>query len=485
LRLTDLAEGAAILGERQDTVEVTGLTADSRAVRPGFVFAALPGARQDGRAFIPDAVRAGAVAVLALPGTSLPTGIPLIADPDPRRRLALMAARFHGQQPQTVVAVTGTNGKTSVANFARQIWTALGRRAAALGTLGLIAPGHAPGSSLTTPDPVALHATLAELSRDGFDCAALEASSHGLEQSRLDGVRITAAAFTNLTRDHLDYHGTMEAYRTAKLRLFDTLLSPGAAAIFHAESPEAEEILAIARRRDLRPIAYGLDRGDIRCLAREPTDTGWTLHLSVMGHRFRLTLPLPGAFQIANALAALGLVIASGETPARATPALAGLTGVPGRLEHAGSTVTGASVYVDYAHTPDALETVLKALRPHAKGRLVVVFGCGGDRDRGKRPEMGRIAALEADSVFVTDDNPRSEKPAAIRSEIMATAPGATEIGDRRQAIHAAVATLVAGDVLVIAGKGHETGQIVGETVLPFLDSHVAREAIATAGTHA
>ncbi|MGE4220245.1 MAG: UDP-N-acetylmuramoyl-L-alanyl-D-glutamate--2,6-diaminopimelate ligase [Alphaproteobacteria bacterium] len=485
MRLIDLTEDATISTAGHDRIEVAGLTADSRAVRPGFVFAALPGSRHDGRAFVPDAVGAGAVAVLGLPDTPVPAGIPLIADPNPRRRLALMAARFHVRQPETVAAVTGTNGKTSVANFTRQIWAALGHPAAALGTLGLIAPGHAPGASLTTPDPVALHATLADLAHDGIEHAALEASSHGLDQSRLDGVRLRAGAFTNLTRDHLDYHGSMDSYRAAKLRLFDTLLAPGAAAVFNAETPEAETIARIAARRGLRPISYGLDKGDIRCIARAATDTGWRLHLSVLGEAFRLTLPLPGEFQIANALAALGLAIGCGETPGRVAPLLAGLTGVPGRLEHAGRTAAGAPIYIDYAHTPDALATVLKALRPHAAARLTVVFGCGGDRDRGKRPEMGAIASAMADRVIVTDDNPRSEDPAAIRREIMAAAPAATEIGDRRQAIHAAVATLADGDLLVIAGKGHETGQIVGETVLPFSDLAVARDAIAATGGRA
>lgn len=480
MRLIELVgEEKPTLGKVQPDVEITGLTADSRSVRPGFLFAALPGARLDGRRFIADAVSAGAAAVLAPPDVSREgVAVPLILDANPRRRLAHMAAIFHRAQPETVAAVTGTNGKTSVAAFTHQLWTGLGFGAACLGTLGLIAPGERGGPSLTTPDPVALHRILAGLKQKRVDHLALEASSHGLAQHRLDGVRVRAAAFTNISRDHLDYHGTMAEYRAAKLRLFAELVEADGAAVINAESPEGTEVRRIARRRGLRVIRYGLERGDIRCRRAAPSAEGWDLDLDVLGERFSLHFPLPGAFQVTNALAALGLVVACGADIRRTAPLLAALEGVPGRMQRAARLASSAAVYVDYAHTPDALATVLEALRPHAAGRLVVLFGCGGDRDRGKRPEMGALAASLADRAIVTDDNPRSEDPAAIRREILAACPGADEIGDRRAAIEAAVADLAAGDLLVLAGKGHETGQVVGDRVLPFDDATAACEAV-------
>jgi UDP-N-acetylmuramoyl-L-alanyl-D-glutamate--2,6-diaminopimelate ligase len=465
---------------------ITGLASDSRRVKPGFLFAALPGGRADGRDFVADAVRRGAVAVLGPPGTPCPEPaaeasgrpVPLIADDNPRRRLALMAARFFGRQPATVAAVTGTNGKTSVAWFLRQIWTRLGRTAASLGTLGISAPGVEIRGSLTTPDPVELHETLARLAAAGVDCLAMEASSHGLVQHRLDGVRVAAAAFTNLTRDHLDFHGTTEAYLAAKSRLFSEVVEPGGVAVLNADSPDVAAVEAAAVKGRLRVLMYGHRGADIALAEMAPMADGQRLDISVAGIGGRVMLPLVGDFQVSNALAALGLAVATGADPAAAMAALETLQPVPGRLERVARLNGGAAVYVDYAHTPDALTAVLKALRPQVENRLVVVFGCGGDRDRGKRPEMGRIAAALADSVIVTDDNPRGEEPAAIRREILAACPGAIEVGDRAEAITTAVAGLRRKDVLVVAGKGHETGQIVGERVLPFDDAEVVRVAV-------
>ncbi len=463
-----------------DGLELTGLTADSRKVRPGALFAALPGGTLDGRAFIADAVARGAVAILAPEGTTLgDTTVRLITDADPRRRFALMAAAFHGRQPLVMAAVTGTNGKTSTADFTRQIWQTLGVNAASIGTLGIIAPGRPGGGGLTTPDPEALMAELAELADAGIDHACIEASSHGLDQRRLDGVRVTAAAFTNLTRDHLDYHGDMERYAQAKLRLFSDVLVPQGTAIINADQPLAERIAAAARGR--RILTYGRAGRDLRLIEAAPTLAGQTLTLEILGKTHTVQLPLAGAFQAANVLAALGLVVATGTDTQAALAAIERLKGVPGRLHLAARHRSGAPIYVDYAHTPDALDTVLQALRPHVGGggRLVVVFGCGGDRDAGKRPEMGAIAGLRADRVIVTDDNPRTEDPASIRDAILAACPAALEIGDRAAAIRRAVAELGPRDVLVVAGKGHERGQIVGDKILPFDDAEQVRLAVA------
>lgn len=470
----------------QAEVEISGLTADSRQVGAGYLFAALPGSRADGRDFIPQALEKGAAAVLAPKGTRLPETaqgearpVALITDANPRRRLALLAARFYGCQPETVAAVTGTNGKTSVASFTRQIWQALGQDAASLGTLGLQPPRADAPASLTTPDSVELHRCLATLARDHIDHVVLEASSHGLDQSRLDGVRVSAAAFTNLTRDHLDYHGTMEAYLAAKLRLFTGLLQDGGAAVVNIDDPAGADVVAACRARGVRLITYGKSEGaDLRLLAQQPTATGQNLKIAVFGKDYDVALPVAGAFQADNVLAALGLVLAGNAETDKAVKALEQVSGVPGRVELVGATPAGGHVYVDYAHTPDALETVLKALRPHTENRLFVIIGCGGDRDPGKRPMMGRIAVTLADDAIITDDNPRSEDPAGIRQEMLAEAPGAQEIGDRGAAIATAVAALGPGDVLVIAGKGHETGQIVGGQVLPFDDREIARTAI-------
>ena len=463
-------------------VEIRGLTADSRAVEPGFLFAALPGSRADGRDFIDEALKRGAIAVLAPNGTARPAGhadVTLIEDENPRRRLAKMAARFYERQPATIAAVTGTSGKTSVAAFTRQLWTLLGHRAASLGTLGIVTPeGERPGA-LTTPDPVLLHRDLAALADAGIDHLAIEASSHGLEQYRLDGLKLRAAAFTNLSRDHLDYHPDMAAYFKAKRRLFCSLLPAGGVAVLNADAPEYETLRDLCRACAQRIIAYGRSGADLTLIDTTPHGTGQLLRLRLEGREIEIDFPVAGAFQAMNLLAAFGLVIAEGIDVARVLPLIEKLQGVHGRMELVAHHRNGAPIYVDYAHKPHALETVLHALRPHTKGRLIVAFGCGGDRDRGKRPEMGALAARLADVIIVTDDNPRSEKPATIRSEILAAAPGAIEIGDRADAIRRAVAMLEPNDLLVIAGKGHETGQTIAGKTHPFDDSAVARAAVA------
>lgn len=459
---------------------LTGLTADSRAVRPGFLFAALPGARADGRAFIADALAAGAAAILAPEGTMLPPGATaaLVTDANPRRRLALLAAEFYGRQPATIAAVTGTSGKTSTVNFARQLWTLLGHQAASLGTLGVMAPGRERYGSLTTPDPVALHAELADLAAAGVTKLAMEASSHGLDQFRLDGVRATLAAFTNFTQDHLDYHATMAEYLAAKARLFDEVLQPGGTAVINADVPEAAGLVARTRAAGRIALTLGRAGREYRLDLAEPLPHGIDLRFTAGGRAYRAELPLVGGFQAYNVLTALALVVADGADLDTAAGLLQQLKGIPGRVELVASHPNGAPVYVDYSHKPGALETVLAALRPHTSGALVVVFGCGGDRDRAKRPLMGEIAARLADRVIVTDDNPRSENPAEIRRQVLAGCPGAAEIGDRAEAIRAAVQGLGPGDVLVVAGKGHETGQIIGDDVRPFDDAEQARAAV-------
>ncbi len=484
MRLIDLVrdtgDGMTPAATLADT-EIHGLSADSRKVAPGYLFAALPGTREDGRRYIDQAVENGAVAVLAETGTTFSaraTPVQLITDDNPRRRLALMAARFFGRQPEVVAAVTGTNGKTSVASFTRQIWRHGGCEAASLGTLGLFPARPGAPASLTTPDPVELHHCLADLAEDGVDRLVVEASSHGLDQYRLDGIRITAAAFTNLSRDHLDYHRDMASYLAAKMRLFDELLAPGGTAVLNSDLQIYQELRARCVRRGIEVLSYGIAESDLRLMTQEPTAEGQILMLDVLGRARRVAVPLVGTFQAFNVLAALGLTIATGLAPEAALEALPELEGVPGRIERVGRTPQGGLVFVDYAHTPDALETVLEAIRPHTEARLWVVFGCGGDRDRGKRPLMGEIVCRLADRSIVTDDNPRGEDPAAIRREILAAAPNAEEISERGEAIASAVAALGPGDVLVIAGKGHESGQIVGDRILPFNDRDVARAAI-------
>ncbi len=451
--------------------QITGITADSRAVQPGFLFAALPGVKEDGRRFIAEAVARGAAAILAPPGTIWPAGVPplpLLLDASPRERLAIIAAELAGRLPETLVAVTGTNGKTSTVDFLRQIFTAAGRTAASLGTLGVIAEGVPQTASLTTPDAVTLANTLADLARCGITHAALEASSHGLEQSRMAGLRFAAAGFSNLTRDHLDYHGTMEAYRAAKLRLFDGLLRDGAAAVAMADLDKdtlsALRGIAVRRRLDLRVVGVA---------AVHARPGGQELTADLPGGRHTEFLPLPGRFQADNAVLAAGIAGAVGIEHAWSYLPL--LQPVRGRLELAATLANGAAAYVDYAHTPDAIERVLRALRPHAQRKLVIVFGAGGDRDAGKRPLMGAAAASCADLAIVTDDNPRTEQAAGIRQAILASCQGGIEIADRKAAIAAGLAALGPGDVLVVAGKGHETGQIIGTEILPFDDAQTIR----------
>jgi UDP-N-acetylmuramoyl-L-alanyl-D-glutamate--2,6-diaminopimelate ligase len=462
-------------------MDIAGLTADSRAVQPGYLFAALPGANQDGRAFIAQAIERGATAVLAPPGTDLEintTPVRLITDSNPRRRFALMASKFFGQQPKTVAAVTGTNGKTSVAHFARQLWTSLGHKSGYLGTLGAFAPGVRVDGALTTPDPVRLHTFLADMAHHGVTHLAMEASSHGLHQFRIDGVKIAIGGFTNLTRDHLDYHGSMAAYMASKLRLFSDVMTSDGTAVINADSPESAAFEAAARMRGQRVITYGKAGAEISLDATRIEGDAQILDVTVFGKAHSVRLPLAGGFQVSNALCALGFVLADDASPECAVAALEKLSGVPGRLELVATSAAGAPIYVDYAHTPDALETVLKALRPHATGKLAVVFGCGGDRDKGKRRIMGDRAQALADVVYVTDDNPRSEDAAAIRAEIIQGAPKATNISDRTEAMAVAINALKAGDVLLIAGKGHETGQIIGSKVIPHNDADVARQIV-------
>jgi UDP-N-acetylmuramoyl-L-alanyl-D-glutamate--2,6-diaminopimelate ligase len=450
--------------------EIRGITADSRTVGPGFLFAALAGSRTDGRRFIAEAVAKGAAAVLAPSeaAVEVPATVSLVRSGDPRRSLALMAARLHPRQPKTIVAVTGTNGKTSVAEFTRQILAACGRQAASLGTIGVIKPDGAVYGSLTTPDPVTLHATLDRLARDGVTHLALEASSHGLDQRRLDGVRLRAAAFTNLGRDHLDYHATAEDYLAAKLRLWE-LLEPGQSAVVNADGPAAAAAIAAARARGLKVMTVGFEGETLRLAKLCRDGFRQILVVTHKGVPYQVTLPLIGGYQAGNALVAAALAVACGEEVRSVLQALPTLKGVKGRLEVVAE-VNGGIAVVDYAHKPEALEAALGALRPFVTGKLICVVGCGGDRDRGKRPIMGRIAAEKANVAIITDDNPRSEDPARIRAEMLAGAPGACEIGDRGEAIRKAMSMLGPGDVLLVAGKGHETGQIVGDTVLPFSD---------------
>jgi UDP-N-acetylmuramyl-tripeptide synthetase len=459
--------------------EVSGVTADSRAVKPGFVFFAVPGVKADGLGFAAQAVANGAIAVVAERRPAEPPGAALIVVDDVRAALSRAAAALHPRQPDCIAAITGTSGKTSVAAFTRQLWLALGHAAASLGTIGVVSPSGDVYGSLTTPDPVTLHRLLDQMAGEDVTHLAMEASSHGLDQRRLDGVRLSAAAFTNLSRDHLDYHPTVEDYLAAKLRLFDTLLPPGAPAIIDADSDVATRVVAAARARGARALTVGAQGEFLRLISAGTEGLATRLAIDHAGRTHQVLLPLAGAFQTSNALVAAGIVIATGGDADTVFAALEHLEGAPGRLELIGRK-GDAPVFVDYAHKPDALEKALAALRPFAPGRLIVVFGCGGDRDRGKRPIMGEIAARCADVAIVTDDNPRSEDPAAIRAEILAGMPqgGVREIGDRARAIAAGVAMLQTGDALLIAGKGHETGQIVGDRVLPFSDHDAARAAL-------
>lgn len=454
--------------------EISGITPDSRAVREGFLFAALPGAKADGAAFIPQAEERGAAAVLARPGVK--TRLPLVADEEPRRRLSQIAARFHPRQPDVIAGVTGTNGKTSTAIFAAALWSMLGERAGSLGTLGVRAPGFNRPLGHTTPEPVILHETLDAMAAAGVTHLAMEVSSHALAQYRADGVRFAAAAFTNLTQDHLDFHESLEAYFNAKLRLFTDLLPAGGTAVVNMDGARAGDVAAVVERRNLKLLTTGRSGRTLRILNVVPTPAGIGLDVEADGKTHPLALPLIGAFQAENACLAAGLVIASGFSADRVLPLLNRLPGVPGRMQHA-ATVNGAGVYVDYAHTPDAVATALAAIRPHARARVIALIGAGGDRDRSKRPLMGKAAADGADFVIVADDNPRTEDPAAIRRDVLAGCLAAREIGDRAEAIAAGAALLRPGDVFLICGKGHETGQTVGAVTHPFDDVEEARRA--------
>ncbi len=464
-----------------DGIDIKGLTSDSRKVREGYLFAAFSGTKTDGTHFIEEAVKNGAVAIMALPGTACPDGVKLIEVDNPRQAFARLAASFYDEQPDYIVAVSGTNGKTSTVHFAQQIWSALGKRAASLGTLGAHGKGISRYGSMTTPDPASLHEELAKLCKAGVTHLAMESSSHGLDQHRLDGVHVKAAAFTNLTRDHLDYHPDMESYFNAKCRLFKDLLDEDGVAVLNADVDEYQALRIICKARHVKVISYGEKGDDIKLLSRKAVPNGQDVQLSVFGKVYNLSIPLVGAFQVMNSLCALGLVLAENmAVQDEAVSLLEQLEAPPGRVQLVKADTTGKefSVYVDYAHTPDALENVLKALRPHTKNRLVCIVGCGGDRDPGKRPMMGKIANDLADLVVITDDNPRTEDPALIRKAMLETAPDAKEIGDRAQAILDMIKDLGDGDVLLIAGKGHEQGQIIGDRVEPFDDLLQAETAI-------
>jgi len=479
MQLKELAGILPVEGTASPDLEVIGISSDSRQVKPGVVFFALAGSKADGTSYAADAAKRGAAAVVAGKGTAMSgLSVPVLSVDDPRLALALSAARFFGRQPATMVAVTGTSGKTSVAAFTRQIWEQAGFAAASIGTTGVVAPGRNDYGSLTTPDPVALHLLLRELADAGVTHASMEASSHGLDQRRLDGVKLAAGGFTNLGRDHMDYHPTVEDYHRAKLRLFDTLLPKGAPAVIFADDPWSQPTIKAARAAGLSVLTVGR-HGDFLKLKRvEHERHRQRAEVEAEGILHEVDLPLAGDFQIANALVSAGLAISTGTSIDKALSALEKLKGAPGRLDLVGTTGNGAPVYVDYAHKPDALENVLASVRPFTTGRVIVVFGCGGDRDRGKRPIMGEIATRLADVVIVTDDNPRSEVPETIRAAILAAAPGAIEIGDRRQAIHEAVAMLNAGDTLIVAGKGHEEGQTIGTETLHFSDHEEVRSAL-------
>lgn len=460
-------------------VEITGLTADSRKVRPGFLFAALQGAAAHGRDFIPQALANGAAAVLSGDGVQ-DLGVAHVIAEEPRRTFALAASRFYPQRPAMLVGVTGTNGKSSTVDFLRQIWASAGKRAASLGTLGAIGPSGVIDLGHTTPDPAAVHATLSALAADGVTHAAMETSSHGLEQHRVDGVSFDAGAFTNLTQDHLDYHQDMQAYRAAKLKLW-ALVKQGGAAVINADAEEGAAFESGAAACGLNVMLCGWrappDAG-LKISEVLPHPASQTLDLIWRGEEVKVELPLIGEFQAINAVTAAALALTLGEKPEAVWAGMAALKPVKGRMEHVGASKTGAHVFVDYAHTPDGLDVLLRAARPHAPGRIIAVFGCGGDRDTDKRAKMGAVAARQADVAIVTDDNPRGEDPAAIRKQILAGCPDAMEIGDRAEAIQKAVAMLKAGDALMIAGKGHETGQIIKGVVHPFSDQDVAKKAL-------
>ncbi|PNU01891.1 UDP-N-acetylmuramoyl-L-alanyl-D-glutamate--2,6-diaminopimelate ligase [Novosphingobium guangzhouense] len=485
MKLSALTSAAGLPAAESDA-NVTGFAIDSRKVAPGTVFGAFRGSKANGEDFIAAAVKAGAVAIVAHPEAKVEGAIHF-ADEEPRRLFAQLAAPFFAPVPETLVAVTGTNGKTSTVELTRQLWRMAGERAASIGTLGVTTGDETVSTGLTTPDIATFLANLSGLAREGVTHVAYEASSHGLSQFRIEGPRVVAGAFTNLSRDHLDYHATMEDYFAAKMRLFDEVVAPGGTAVVWADDVWSDKAIEHAKARGLALFAVG-EKGDaIRLVNRTPTSLGQTLEIEYAGKIRKIDLPLIGAYQAANSLVAAGLVIASGGDADATFDAMKRLVTVRGRIERAGLNAKGAPIYVDYAHTPDALEAAIAALRPHVTGRLIAVFGAGGDRDQGKRPQMGKVASAGADLAIVTDDNPRGEDPATIRAMILAgMEPGAQEVGDRREAIGLAVAEAGAGDVVLIAGKGHEQGQIIGSgdsvRVLPFDDVTVAREMAGSLG---
>ena len=478
MKLRDVAPADAKFEARHAEIEIRDVTADSRTVKRGDLFVAVAGGKADGLQFVDTAIASGAVAVVAerSPAKPLPSEIGFLHVANARRALASITAKLFPRQPAIIAAVTGTSGKTSVASFVRQIWTINGHHVASIGTVGIVSPRGETYGALTTPDAVGLHRSLEALAGEGVTHLAIEASSHGLDQYRLDGLRITAAGFTNITRDHLDYHPSFDAYFAAKLRLFKDLLPKGAAAVINVDHDHGQDVSAAAAARGLAITTVGRNGTAIRLVEAARDGFSQILQIEHGGKRYRIRLPLVGEFQAENALVAAGLGIATGDKPDAVFAALERLEGAKGRLERVGEN-RGAQIFVDYAHKPDALAKALEALRPYAAGRLVVLFGAGGDRDRGKRPLMGAVAVAKADRVIVTDDNPRNEDAASIRAAIIGAAPGAIEIGDRREAIRRAVAELRAGDILLIAGKGHETGQIIGDRIMPFSD----HEAVAAA----
>ena len=477
MRLGSLIEGLDVKLDAGAPLDapVSGFAIDNRKVAPGTVFGAFQGLRVNGEDFIADAVRAGAVAVVARPEAKV-EGAVHIAHDNPRRLFALLAARYFAPFPEVTVAVTGTNGKTSTVELARQLWRMLGHHSASIGTLGVTTSVDQVSTGLTTPDIVTFLSNMSGLKREGITHAAFEASSHGLAQYRTEGLPVSVAAFTNLSRDHLDYHGDMDSYFDAKMRLFDEVVALNGTAVIWADDAWSDKVIQRATKRGLRVLSVGVQGQALRLANRTPTQLGQTLDVEVEAKLYKVNLPLIGAYQAANALTAAGLVIAGGEDVAKVLELLGRVQPVRGRLERAVITKAGAPVYVDYAHTPDGLRAAIEALRPHTRGKLIALFGAGGDRDTGKRPQMGKVAAELADHVIVTDDNPRSEDPSAIRAAVMAGAPGAEEIGGRRDAIAAAIAQAGADDIVLLAGKGHEQGQIIGDRVLPFDDVTVARE---------
>jgi len=468
VRLCDLADV-------DDDSEVTGFAIDHRKVTKGNVFGAFKGAVFNGEEFIPAAVEHGAVTVVARREAKVDGAVHL-ADEQPRRLFAQMASRYFAPYPETVVAVTGTNGKTSTVEMTRQIWRMLGHRSASIGTLGVTTSDDQVKTGLTTPDIVTFLSNVAGLKRMGISHVAYEASSHGLDQYRAEGVPLAAVAFTNFSRDHLDYHPTMDAYFEAKMRLFDEVIEPGKNAVIWTDDPKSDEVMERAEKRGLKLLTVGRKGEAIRLAKQSPTPLGQTLVLEHGGKKHRLALPLIGAYQASNVMTAAGLVLATGAEWRDVFSAMGRVAPVRGRLERAVISRAGAPVYVDYAHTPDALEAAIQALRPHVEGKLITVFGAGGDRDQGKRAPMGEVATRLSDVVIVTDDNPRSEDPQKIRSDIMAGAAGAIEVAGRKEAIARALEMAGAGDIVLLAGKGHETGQIIGDRVLPFDDALVARE---------